>query len=86
LLIKRSPSGDLGFWHADGTAYGGRPSTGEVDAVAKTVRGLRNLGFSEREARDAVRAVRAHVGNDGVESLLRSALERLTRNSWEKAS
>jgi hypothetical protein len=37
--------------------------------------------------RDAVRVARAHVGWDGgVESLLRSALGRLTRNSWEKAS
>jgi hypothetical protein len=36
---------------------------------------------------DAVRAAHAHVGNDeGVENLMHSALERLTRNSWEKAS
>jgi hypothetical protein len=81
LLIERSPSGGLGFRHTDGTAYGGRPSTGEVDMVAKMVRGLCNLGFGEREARDAVRAAHAHVGNDGgVKSLMRSALERLTRN------
>jgi hypothetical protein len=87
LLIERSPSGGLAFWHADGTAYGGRPSKGEVDAVEKTVRGLRNLGFGEREALDAVRAAGTAVGCDGgVESLMRSALERLTRNSWEKAS
>jgi hypothetical protein len=87
LLIGREPSGAIAFWHADGTAYGGRPSTGKVDVVAKTVRGLRNLGFGEREARDAVHAARAHVGCDGgVESLMRSALERLTRNSWEKVS
>jgi hypothetical protein len=87
LLIERAPSGGLGFWHADGTAYGGRPSLGDVDVAAQTVRGLRNLGFGEREARDAVHAARAHVGNDGgVESLMRSALERLTRNRCEKAS
>jgi hypothetical protein len=87
LLIKRSAAGDLGFWHADETAYGEQPSMGDVDAVAKTVRGLRNLGFGEREARDAVRATRAHLGCDGgVESLMRSALERLTRSRWEKAS
>jgi Holliday junction resolvasome RuvABC DNA-binding subunit len=65
----------------------GGQNTGQVDVVVKTVRGLRNLGFGEREARDAVRAARAHVGNDGgVESLIRSALEWLTRNSWKKAS
>jgi hypothetical protein len=43
-----------------------------------------NLNFGEREARDAVRA---HEGNDGgVESLMRSARARLTRNSCDKAS
>ena len=87
LLIEKSASGGLSFWHADGTAYGGPPNTGEADVAAQTFRGLRNLGFGEREARDAVRAAGAHVGSDGgVECLMRSALERLTRNSWEKAS
>jgi hypothetical protein len=87
LLIEKSASGGLSFWHADGTAYGERPNTGEVDVAAQTFRGLRNLGFGERETRDAVREAGAHVGSDGgVESLMRSALERLTRNSWEKAS
>jgi hypothetical protein len=34
-----------------------------------------------------VREAGAHVGNEGgVESLMRTALERLTRNGWEKAS
>jgi 5-methylcytosine-specific restriction endonuclease McrA len=87
LLIEKSVSGALDFWHADGTTYGGRPSTGEADVAARTFRGLRNLGFGEKEAREAVREAAAHVGNDGgVESLMRTALERLTRNGWEKAS
>ena len=87
LLIEKSASGGLSFWHADGTAYGGLPNTGEADAATQTFRGLRNLGLGEREARDAVRAAGAHVGSDGgVDSLMRSALARLTRNSWEKAS
>jgi hypothetical protein len=87
LLIEKDASGGLKFWHADGTAYGGPPSAGEVDVAAQTFRGLRNLGFGEREARDAVRAAGAHVGSvGGIECLMRSALERLTRNSWEKAS
>jgi hypothetical protein len=87
LLIEKSASGGLSFWHADGTTYGGRPSTGEADVAARTFRGLRNLGFGEREAREAVREAGAHVGNGGgVESLMRTALERLTRNGWEKAS
>jgi Holliday junction resolvasome RuvABC DNA-binding subunit len=87
LLIEKSASGGLRFWHADGTAYGGWLSTREADVATQTSRGLRNLGFGEREAREAVREAGAHVGNDGgVESLMRAALERLTRNSWEKAS
>jgi hypothetical protein len=87
LLIEKDALGGLSFWHADGTAYGGTPNTGEADLAARTFRGLRNLGFGERESRDAVRAAGAHMGNDGgVEGLMRSALERLTRNSWEKAS
>jgi hypothetical protein len=149
----------------DGTAYGGRLSTSEVDVVAKMVRGLRKLGFvNEKRAmsctptsvataasrgmrsrssgstrslglaknstnhqaggaegttkptwgghslvsaararswrrrfeayatsalangkRATAHAARAHVGCDDVESLMRAALERLTRNSWEKA-
>jgi hypothetical protein len=44
---------------------GERPSTGEIDAVALTVRGLRKLGFGEREARDAVHAAWTHIGSDG---------------------
>jgi hypothetical protein len=87
LFIERGASGGLSFWHADGTAYGGRPSTSEANVAAQALRGLRNLGFGEQEARDAVREAGAHVGSDGgIVSLMRSALERLTRNSWEKAS
>jgi hypothetical protein len=87
LLIERSASGGLIFRHADGTAYGELPSATEADVAARAFRGLRNLGFGEREARDAVREACAHVGNDGgVESLMRSALGRLTRGSWAKAS
>jgi hypothetical protein len=87
LLIEKSASGGLSFWHADGTPYGGPPNTREVDVAEQTFRGLRSLGFGEREARDAVRAAGAHVGREGgVESLMRAALGRLTRHSWEKAS
>jgi 5-methylcytosine-specific restriction endonuclease McrA len=86
LLIERSASGGLIFRHADGTAYGELPSAAEADVAARAFRGLRGLGFGEREARDAVREVCAHVGSDGgVASLMRSALERLTRDSCAKA-
>jgi hypothetical protein len=54
--------------------------------VAQTVRGLGKLGFGKGEARDTLHATRAHVGSDDIESWMRTALERLKRNSWEKAS
>lgn len=34
LLIEKGASGGFSFWHADGTAYGGQPSTGEADVAA----------------------------------------------------
>jgi hypothetical protein len=90
LRIEKSASGGLIFWHADGTAYGGRPRADEADVAVRTFRGLRNLGFGERETREAVReAMRepgAHVVTNGnVERLMRTALERLTREIWGKA-
>jgi hypothetical protein len=100
LIIEKGPTGVLEFRHADGTTYGESPSAGKIDATARALRALRHLGFSEREARDAVHRARAHVGtqetNDPnetgptdaaqVERLIRGALETLTRNSWAKAS
>jgi hypothetical protein len=87
LLIEKGDEGGLRFRHADGTAYGTLPRAGDADAAARAFRGLTNLGFGEREARDAIREAAAHVGNDAeVEGLMRSALGRLTRASWDKAS
>jgi hypothetical protein len=100
LLIAKNPTGVLEFRHADGTVYGKAPSAAALDVTARALQALRNLGFGEREARDAVHEVRAHVGigdenrneagapteHQRVEALVRSALESLTRNCWEKAS
>jgi hypothetical protein len=87
LLIEKIASGGFSFRHSDGTAYGNLPDAGEADLAARAFRALRKLGFGEREARDAVGEAGAQVGSDiGVEGLMRSALERLTRSSWEKAS
>jgi hypothetical protein len=100
LLIEKGPTGVLEFRHADGTTYGEVPSAGAIDVTARALQALRNLGFGEREARDALREVRAHVGvgspnrdevstptdHGRVEALVRGALELLTRNSWAKAS
>jgi hypothetical protein len=95
LLIERSPTGELEFRHADGTTYGEAPSAGAIDVTARALKALRTLGFAEREAREALHETRAHVGTsenemsptDGqIESLIRGALEFLTRSSWPKAS
>ncbi|HEX2874288.1 MAG TPA: HNH endonuclease signature motif containing protein [Polyangiaceae bacterium] len=100
LLIEKSPTGTLEFRHADGTTYGEVPSPAALDVMPRALQALRILGFGEREARDALHEVHAHVGigdenrdeadyptNHGrVEGLIRGALELLTRNSWAKAS
>ena len=87
LLIGGRVSNGLAFRHADGTAYGRLPVVGGADVVACACGALRNLGFGEREARHALQGISAHVGsNSTVESLVRSALELLTRDSWTKAS
>jgi hypothetical protein len=96
LLIERGPTGELEFRHADGTTYGEAPSASAIDVTARALKALRTLGFAERDARDALHAARAHVGTSEnemnptdrtrVESLIRGALELLTRSSWAKAS
>ncbi len=96
LLIEKGPTGMLEFFHADGTTYGEAPSACAIDVTARALRALRTLGFAERQAREALHGARAHVGTGEsetsltdharVESLIRGALELLTRNSWAKAS
>jgi hypothetical protein len=78
LVVEGSPSAGLRFYHADGTAYGGAPEPGAVQAFADAFQALATLGFGEREARRAVEAARAHVGaTPGVEEVLREALASL---------
>jgi HNH endonuclease/Holliday junction resolvase RuvA-like protein len=78
LIIQATAEG-LGFQHADGTPYGRAVTPSSVDAHAKVFGALRNLGFSEREAR----AVLAQLRNDPrlsdapPERLLREALLRI---------
>lgn len=100
LVIAKGPTGTLEFRHADGTAYGEAPLAGAIDVTGRALKSLRNLGFGEREARDALHEARAHVGvgnadggeavgaidNVQVEQLLRGALAWLTRDRWEEAS
>lgn len=94
LLIASDPSGSLRFSHADGTTYGDAPSVAILDPVCRGFLALRNLGFGEREARDALREASTHVGveiqgganREATERLIRAALDLLTRKIVAKAS
>jgi 5-methylcytosine-specific restriction endonuclease McrA len=68
----------LVFRRADGAAYGALGAPRRVDAGERAFRGLRGLGFGEREARRAVERVRS-AGDTAT--LLRRALSLLTEPS-----
>jgi hypothetical protein len=79
LVITGKP-GALGFAHADGRPWGTPPRDGSSSTAEEVRAALRRLGFSNREASDAVTAAEAHVGNDdSMETWLRAAL-RATRS------
>lgn len=81
LIIKGSAPNGLSFWHADGTPYGHPPSASAVELNAKVLSGLRNLGFKEREARQALDAATAELADAAAtptfQELIRAALGRL---------
>jgi hypothetical protein len=80
LLIESGDSGGLAFWHADRTAYGGRPSRDEVDGGRRRFEACA-LGFGEGEARQAVHATRADVGCDGAVESDTQKIKRLRAKS-----
>lgn len=66
------------FERGDGRAYGALDSPRAADACERVFRGLRGLGFGEREARRAIERVRG-VGDTAT--LLRRALSLLTEQA-----
>lgn len=96
LLIELQASGALRFCHADGTAYGALTFASAALDTTRAFQALRKLGFGERDVRAALQEARAHVGSESpeergraesnVEPLIRSALNSLTRNAWQRAS
>jgi len=76
LAIERAPSGDLGFLHADGTAYGHPLSPANVDVRSKAYRALTELGFRESEARRALARVPRET-DMSLDELVRQALREL---------
>jgi hypothetical protein len=75
LVVEGDADGALVFRHADGTVYGGAPVATAQQQLADAFSGLKNLGWKEREARQAIDAVRSHVGaGEPLESVLRRCL------------
>jgi len=68
--------------HADGTAYGGTVSAPRSDVSEKVFRGLRWLGYKERDARAAIQVALRESDTNGPlafddAGLLRRALSHL---------
>jgi hypothetical protein len=78
LAIHGRVSNGLVFERGDGRAYGALDSPRAADACERVFRGLRGLGFGEREARRAIERVRG-VGDTAT--LLRRALSLLTEQA-----
>jgi hypothetical protein len=77
VSVEGTVSTGLRFLHADGRPYGSITKATETDLNAKAFQALRNLGFREGEARNAIRqasTIEAH----SVESLVRASLAVLT--------
>jgi hypothetical protein len=73
--VHGDANGTLVFRHADGTIYGGAPVATSAQQLADAFVGLKTMGWKDREARQAVDAVRAHVGpDDPIEAVLRKCL------------
>jgi RuvA, C-terminal domain/HNH endonuclease len=80
LVVSGNAEAGFGFRHADGTAYGARPTAPVAFAQARAFQALRGLGFGEREARKALDdALRDEGAAAELEPLLRSCLALLTK-------
>jgi hypothetical protein len=78
LRVEGSVARGMSFRHADGSLYGERIDPSRLDAHAKVLSALPNMGFRESEARAALDQLReAHVCAAGFKELLRAALTHL---------
>jgi hypothetical protein len=78
LEITGRVSQGLVFRRSDGLPYGAFDAPRSADACERAFRGLRGMGFGEREARDALDQVRS---SGDTETLLRRALSLLTERA-----
>jgi Holliday junction resolvasome RuvABC DNA-binding subunit len=86
LSVQGNAATGVRFRHADGTLYGALPDPREHDLHAKLFGALRHLGFRERDIRAVLSELRtdAELGSATAESLLRAALQRLTRPAVQR--
>ena len=86
LGVVGSVSRGVRFQHADGSDYGQVAEPRSVEIQAKAFAALRRLGFSERDVRRALAEVsQSNADREHIESVLRSALARLTPSANPKA-
>ncbi|HLV66455.1 MAG TPA: HNH endonuclease [Polyangiaceae bacterium] len=78
LSIEGRPSTTLRFLRADGKSYTEPPSARSVAVSGRVIRGLRGLGFSERESKTAVARVLETAETLCAATLLRAALAVLS--------
>jgi hypothetical protein len=74
LRIAGGGASGLAFHHADGTAYGGRPSMHAADVVRRVLGTLEHMGFKPTRARALVDAALQAVAPEDTASLLSAAL------------
>ena len=89
LVIEGQVTTGVSFKHADGSDYGAvlDVAASAVDAQTKAFQALRQLGFSERDARQALSDTLEQVGSEAdTETRLRAALAALTAGAFRRAS
>jgi hypothetical protein len=89
LVIEGQVTTGVRFKHADGSDYGAvmDVTASAVDAQTKAFQALRQLGFTERDARRALSDTLEQVGSGAdTETCLRAALEVLTSGAFRRAS
>jgi Holliday junction resolvasome RuvABC DNA-binding subunit len=89
LVIEGQVTTGVSFKHADGSDYGAVMDVAAlaVDAQTKAFQALRHLGFTEREARQALSDTLTDVASAAdTEARLRAALAALTAGAFRSAS
>jgi hypothetical protein len=87
LVIGGSPAVGLSVHYADGTPYGAPPVVPRALVQARAFQALRGSGFSERDAKAALRRTFESLEAEAqLDVVLRHCLELLTEGVSRKAS